>query len=296
MRFPEALGPGDRVAVVAPSSPFPRTQFLAGLAWIAQRYRVSLREDVFARTGYLAGEDDRRAGELERAMRDPDVRAILVARGGYGATRIVERLPWDDFARSPKWIAGFSDVTALHAKAVAHGVACVHGCNVTGLFAASPKARATWMSAMERPSAKRSWNALRAIRAGDAQGVLFGGNVALLCAMAAARTLVVPEGAIVLLEDVTERPYRVDRMLTSLLDGGHFARAAAIVFGDFSQCDPGPDGVTIDEVLAERTRALGIPVYANAPFGHGNRNEAFTLGASATLQGGVLAWGSAPAM
>ena len=290
MRFPDALRPGDAVAVVAPSSPFPRAQFLAGLAWVAQRYRVRLREDVFARTGYLAGEDARRADELSRAMRDPEVRAILVARGGYGATRIVERLPWDDFARSPKWIAGFSDVTALHAKAVAHGVACVHGCNVTGLSAASPKARATGMAAMERPSAPRAGKGLRAIRGGDAQGVLFGGNVALLCAMAVARTLVVPEGAIVLLEDVTERPYRVDRMLTSLLDGGHFARAAAIVFGDFSQCDPGPDGITVDQVLADRTVTLGVPVYANAPFGHGSRNEAFTLGARATLAAGVLSW------
>jgi len=276
--------------VVAPSSPFPRTQFLAGLAWVAQRYDVALHAGAFSRTGYLAGDDARRAEELARAMRDPSVRAILVARGGYGATRIVERLPWADFARAPKWIAGFSDVTALHVKALAHGVACVHACNVTGLGKASPKARATWMSAMERPGAPRSWRDLRAIRAGDARGVLFGGNLALLCAMAAARALVVPDGAIVLLEDVTERPYRVDRMLTSLLEGGHLAKASAIVFGDFTQCDPGPDGVTIDDVLAERSRDLGIPVYANAPFGHGERNEAFTLGAMATLASGSLAW------
>jgi muramoyltetrapeptide carboxypeptidase len=79
-------------------------------------------------------------------------------------------------------------------------------------------------------------------------------------------------------------------MLTSLLDGGHFARAAAIVFGDFSQCDPGPDGITVDQVLADRTGALGVPVYGNAPFGHGSRNEAFTLGARATLAAGVLSW------
>ena len=113
--------------------------------------------------------------------------------------------------------------------------------------------------------------------------------------MAAANALVVPEGAIVLLEDVTERPYRVDRMLTSLLEGGHLSRASAIVFGDFSQCDPGPEGVTIDDVLAERARMLRIPVYSGAPFGHGDRNEAFTLGAPATLQAGVLRW-SAPTM
>ena len=296
MRVPEPLRLGDRVAVVAPSSGFPRARTLGGLAWLAQRYRVSFHADLFSTTGYLAGDDERRAAELARAMRDPDVRAIFVARGGYGATRIVARLPWDDFARAPKWIVGFSDVTALHCAAIARDVACLHACNVGGFAARFPgvvATRSSVMASLERPRAPHAWDGLRAVRAGDARGVLFGGNLALLCAMAAANALAVPDGAIVLLEDVTERPYRVDRMLTSLIEGGHFAGASAIVFGDFSQCDPGTDGVTIDDVIADRARALPVPIYANAPFGHGDRNEAFTLGAPAELRGGALRW-SAP--
>ncbi len=296
MRVPEPLRAGDRVAVVAPSSPFPRAQTLGGLAWLAQRYRVSIHAEIFSRTGYLAGDDERRAGELARAMKDPDVRAIFAARGGYGATRIVSRLPWDELVKAPKWIVGFSDVTALHCASIARGVACLHACNVGGFGARFPgavAARASLMASLERPNAPRAWEGLRALnRGGDARGVLFGGNVALLCAMAAAKQLVVPDGAIVLLEDVTERPYRVDRMLTSLFEGGHFARAAAIVFGDFSQCDPGADGVTIDDVLASSAKAASIPVYAGAPFGHGDRNEAFTLGAPAEIHDGALRWSS----
>jgi muramoyltetrapeptide carboxypeptidase len=146
------------------------------------------------------------------------------------------------------------------------------------------------MASLERPDAPHVWDALRAIRPGNARGVLFGGNLALLCAMATANALVVPEGAIMLVEDVTERPYRVDRMLTSLHEGGHFARASALVFGDFSQCDAGPDGVTIDDVIADRARSLSVPVYASAPFGHGDRNEAFTIGAPAVLENGSLSW------
>jgi muramoyltetrapeptide carboxypeptidase len=293
MRVPEPLRVGDRVAVVAPSSPFPRAQMLGGLAWLAQRYRVSMGAGAFSKTGYLAGDDDRRAAELARAMRDPEARAIFVARGGYGATRIVSRLPWDDFATSPKWIVGFSDVTALHCAAVARGVACLHACNVGGLNAKVSgvvAARVSLMDSLERPDAPHAWTGLRAVRPGNARGVLFGGNLALLCAMAAARALVVPDGAIVLLEDVTERPYRVDRMLTSLHEGGFFAKASALVFGDFSQCDAGADGVTIDDVIADRARALSIPVYANAPFGHGDRNEAFTIGAPAELRDDALRW------
>jgi muramoyltetrapeptide carboxypeptidase len=287
------LKPGDRIAVVAPSSPLPREPCLAGLAWLAQRYAIVMHGDVFARTGFLAGDDERRVAELARAMRDPTVRAIVVARGGYGATRIASRLPWDDYARAPKWIVGFSDVTALHVHAAARG-ACVHGPNVTGL-GASPNPRlaqnrGSWLAALERPDAPRVWRGLRTVRSGSASGPLFGGNLALLCAMAAANALVIPDGAIVLLEDVTEKPYRVDRMLTSLICGGYFSRASAIVFGTFEQCDTQGDGVTVDDVITERASSLGIPVLAGAPFGHGTHNEAFTLGAKGTVADGALTW------
>ncbi len=291
----EAVRAGDVVAVVAPASPFPRAAFLSGLAWVAQRYRVRIREDVFAREGYLAGDDARRQDELAAAMRSREVKAILVARGGYGVTRFAARLPWDDFARAPKPIVGFSDVTALHVHAAARGVRGLHAPNVTGLGASGnvhlARNRGAWLAALERPSAPGAWRGLRAIRAGAAAGPLFGGNLALLCAMAAANALAVPDGAIVLLEDVTERPYRVDRMLTSLIEGGHFARASAIVFGELTQCDPGPDGVTVESVLAERTSSLGIPAYAGAPFGHGALNLAWPLGALGELDGGgALRW------
>jgi len=295
--IPEPLRAGDRVAIVAPSSPFPRAALLAGLAWLAQRYALVVREDLFSRDGYLAGDDERRAEETARAMRDPSVRAIFVARGGYGATRVVSRLPWDEFARAPKWVVGFSDTTALHAFASAAGVASLHAPNVTGLGASSnarlAQNRGALLASLERPCDARSYGDLRVISKGDARGPLFGGNLALLHALAAANALDVPDGAIVMLEDVTERPYRVDRMLTSLLEGDHFARASAIVFGDFAECAPGPDGVTVERVIEERTARLGIPVYRGAPFGHGARNEAFTMGATATLARGVLSW-SAP--
>jgi muramoyltetrapeptide carboxypeptidase len=126
------------------------------------------------------------------------------------------------------------------------------------------------------------------VRAGEASGPLVGGNLALLHAIAAAGLLVVPDGAVVALEDVTEAPYRVDRMLTSLLLSGHFARASAIVFGDFHKCTPLADGRTVEDVIEERTRSLGVPVLAGAPFGHGAVNEAFVLGAPVRVAGGVL--------
>jgi muramoyltetrapeptide carboxypeptidase len=294
MHVPQALRPGDRVAVVAPSSPFAREAFLAGLAWLGQRYALVVHADVFARTGYLAGDDEHRAQALARAMREPDVRAILVARGGYGATRIVARLPWQELA--PRWIVGFSDTTALHLRALAQGHACVHGPHVTGLGASGnphlAQNRGAWLATLEHPSQPRIWRDLRVLRPprAETKGPLFGGNLTLLCTMAAAGALEVPDGAIVMLEDVTERPYRIDRMLTSLIDGGHLRRAGAIVFGGFDQCDPGADGTCVGDVLDERTRALDVPVLANAPFGHGERNEAFPLGAIGLVGDGTLSF------
>ncbi len=279
MIFPEALKPGDRVRVVAPSSGFPAKEFLSGLAWLHGRYRLEFQPNILARDAYLAGNDERRLDELSRAFRDDRVKAIVCARGGYGATRIAHLLPWDEFKQRPKWIVGFSDVTALHLLAQEHGVASVHGANVTGLGGrrATPWLRHTWMRALEQPLATAEWS-LNVLHPGSAKGVLVGGNLALVHAQAAAGMLHVPKGAVVALEDVTEKPYRIDRMLTSLLVGGAFAHASAIVFGEFTECGPGPDGRTVDSVLSERTATLGIPVFSGAPFGHGVRNDSFALG------------------
>jgi len=283
--IPALLQPGDLVAVVAPSSQFPQDQLWRGMAWLRTRYRLRMSAGALTRDAYLAGSDARRAAELAAAMVDDDVKAIVVARGGYGAMRVLDEAPWDALARRPKWLVGFSDVTALHAMAWAAGVCSVHGPNVTGLGRdASPVVRAAWLACVEG-SGPRAWLGLRVLRGGVASGPIVGGNLSLLHAMAAAGRLVLPHGAVLALEDVTEAPYRVDRMLTSLLLAGVLQRASAIVFGGFDRCSAGPDGRTVEEVLAERTVDLGIPVLAGAPFGHGSHNEAFVLGATARVEG-----------
>ncbi len=271
--------------MVAPASPFDVDEFWRGLAWLRGRYLLRASPRLLRRTGYLAGDDDRRADELSRAMLDGEVKAIVAARGGYGAMRILERLPWDEFALAPRWLVGFSDITALHVMAWSRGVASIHAPHVTGLASAAPVARAAWIAALERPTARRSWANLRVVHPGRARGPFVGGNLALVEAMAASGRLRMPDGAVLALEDVTERPYRVDRMLTSLALGGHFARLSAIVFGSFARCEPGAGGVAVEDVLAERTASLGIPVLAGAPFGHGGENDAFVLGMTAEVRG-----------
>jgi muramoyltetrapeptide carboxypeptidase len=276
---PPFLRPGDLVAIVAPSSPFDVERYRRGRAFLETRYRVRVRDDLLARSGYLAGDDDRRQAELDDALRDPDVRAIIAARGGYGVTRLLDRLDFQALLRSPRWLVGFSDVTALHVEASRAGVASMHAPMVATIGAAADDARATFVRLLEGELCDASWTGLDVWRQGTAQGRAFGGNLALLESCAAAGRLLVPDGAVLFLEDCTERPYRVDRMLTALHLGGHLARAAAFVVGEFTECGPGPDGVLVDDVLRARLSGYGVPIVGNAPFGHGARNEPFVLGA-----------------
>lgn len=281
---PPAVRPGDVVAVVAPSSPFEHVLGWVGLGWLASRYRVRFTRGLFTRQGYLAGSDERRRDELVAALTDPDVRAVLAARGGYGASRFVHALSFRDFAAHPRWIVGFSDITALHVEAARVGVASIHGPHLTAVGRGDARARAGLVRALEDPLAARVYEGLGVVREGVAAGPLFGGNLALLHACAAAGRLEVPPGCVLLLEDVTEKPYRVDRMLSALAVGGHLARAGAVVLGDFTQCDPGPDRVTVDQVLREALAGLGVPVVSGVPVGHGLRNDPVVLGGMARVE------------
>jgi muramoyltetrapeptide carboxypeptidase len=285
---PEALRPGDRVRVVAPSGPFDRALFWRGVGWLGRRYRVELDRSVLARSGFLAGSDDRRAEELNQALRAPDVRAIVTARGGYGSLRIIDRLDLPALLAAPKWLVGFSDATTLHVALARLGIASMHAHNLCGLGRADARERANWLAALEDPGACRRIESLESWVPGQARGRLFGGNLTVLFTCAASGRLRVPDGAVLVLEDVTESAYRLDRMLTALISAGSFDRVAAVVVGELTDCPTGPHGVPPLAVLRERLARLGVPVLAGLACGHGRRNLPIPLGLPAGVEPGVL--------
>lgn len=278
---PAPLAPGKKVAVIAPSSPFDRTHVLRGIGWLGERYRVDFDRSLFERDGYLAGSDERRLGELDRWLRDPSIAAIIAVRGGYGLTRIADRADFAALRAAPKWLVGFSDVTALHVEAWRAGVASLHAQNVGGLGQGDARARAAFQRALEEPRARKIFE-LEGWVPGVAQGPLLGGNLALLAACGAAGRLRLPRGTILAIEDVTEQAYRVDRLLSSLSAAGAFDGVAGVVVGDFTDCPPSA-GVEALSVLRERLGALRVPVAAGLRFGHGSWNEPLTFGITATL-------------
>src|SRR5262249_4140972 len=156
-------------------------------------------------------------------------------RGGYGASRFAHRVDWSALARHPRWIVGFSDVTALHVEALRVGVASIHGPHVASLGRAGRRARDGFRASLERPRARRDFVGLDVVARGEHRGIIVGGNLTMIHACAAAGRLELPQGAVLFLEDVTERPYRIDRMLTTLELGGHFDRVGAFVLGDFTE-------------------------------------------------------------
>ena len=284
---PPRLRAGDVVRVIAPSGPVPREGFLAGAEVWAARYRLRYDDGLFARTGFLAGPDERRIDELLAAIADPEARAIVLARGGYGLTRL---LPFVDpalIARRPVPIVGFSDGTALLAQSARAGVVSVHGPVVTQMSALPPGDHQALFRLLEDPNPGILMNDLVGLVPGRVRGPLLGGNLEVFSRLLGTPFLPDLAGAILFLEDLGERPYRVDRLITHLDLAGVFSAVAGVVIGDFSGClEPEPTRLaspSADQVIEERLGRLAIPVATSAPIGHGSRNIALPYGALAEL-------------
>lgn len=283
---PAPLSAGAQVRVVAPSSSFNWARYDVGLALLRQRYQVSEGTALFKRNGFLSGDDRDREADLLAALRDPSVRAIVPPRGGYGATRVLPAIPVEEVRAAGKWLVGFSDVTALHALWARAGLYSLHAPMVCSLPEAPATVQERWFALLEG-GAPEPLRGLTTVATGRAEGRLFGGNLTVLAALVGTPYFPDLTGTIVALEDVAERPYRLDRMLTTMLQAGVLAGVRGFVLGQFSECEPGPDGVTANDVLFERLGALRVPIAGAAPFGHVRDNTPLLLGAPVVLDAGT---------
>lgn len=287
---PATLRPGDTLALVSPSGPVPAERVEAAVS-VLTGWGLAPRvyPHVLARHGYFGGTDEQRLGDLNDALGDPEVRAVLCTRGGYGAQRITDRVDLDAVRRDPKLVMGFSDITALH-LALWRGarLATVHG-PVAAQFdkgADSPTALGARHALMSGEpvvvAADPAEDTHRVRTTGQAAGTLLGGNLSLLVSTLGTPHLPDLTGAILLIEDVGEYPYRVDRMLTHLRRSGALDQLAGIAVGQFTDCaDAWP--VTIADVLTDRLLDLGLPVLGGLPIGHGTQHTAVPLGTHAVL-------------
>jgi len=278
---------GSKLAIIAPAGPFNEEAFAAGVSWLRERYEISYSEEIFSKCGYFAGTDDRRLSEILEAVEDPEIDGILCARGGYGTTRLLPKIDIGPISKANKTIVGFSDITALHSTWARAGVRSVHAPMVAALGNAPEKVQQDWIEAVEGTGSQSS-HSLEILCPGSAAGRLFGGNLAVLAALTGTPFMPPLEGTILFLEDVGERPYRIDRMLTSMAQAGWFDQIAGLVLGAFTEGDPGKDGVSIDNVLEDQFGCSPFPVLRGLSAGHVKDNVPLPFGTSASIGNGQL--------
>ncbi|MFG2530513.1 LD-carboxypeptidase [Streptomyces sp. NPDC048516] len=284
------LRPGDRVAVVAPSGPLAPERLDRGLdvlrGWDLDPVAAPHARDTHPTLRYLAAADEERARDLQEAWCDPDVKAVFAARGGYGAQRMVDLLDWDALrAAAPKPLVGFSDVTVLHeAFAVRAGVSTLHGPAVAGeVFLKDDATREHLRRTLFAPETVRTLVSptARPLVPGRARGVTLGGCLTMLATeVGAPRARRGAAGGLLLLEDIGEPPYRLDRALTQLLRAGWLDGVAGIVLGSWAGCGPYD---RVRAVLRDRLGGLGVPVAEEFGFGHGDSALTLPLGVPAEL-------------
>lgn len=276
------LESGAPIAVVAPCGIYNIDRFRAGLR-IARENGLNPvpLDDLLRPWRYLAGNDAHRLDQLVHAMTSDDYAAVWVARGGYGLTRIVDDLPWDRFDDRP--VLGFSDVTALFAGMRTRGIGtAVHAPVVHSLPKSDPSSVDALVAVLDgkRPALEGTvWVE------GHAEGPVVGGNLCLLAATCGTPEQLDASGCILVLEEIGEPAYRIDRMLQQLHSAGVFDGVVGIVLGEFVDCRvPANADHTLDDVLMDQLGRLGIPILAEAPIGHGSANHAFVWGDQAAFE------------
>ncbi|MFE7773417.1 LD-carboxypeptidase [Streptomyces sp. NPDC057445] len=287
---PARLRPGARIAVVAPSGPVPPERLEAGLdilrGWELEPVVMPHVLDEHPRFGYLGGEDAARARDLQEAWCDPSVSAVMCARGGYGAQRMVDLVDWAAMrAAGPKVFIGYSDVTALHeAFAVRTGLSTLHGpMAATATFLKDTRTQESLRATLFEPESVRrlGLGTARPLVPGRASGVTLGGCVSLLAAdLGTPHARPSARGGLLLVEDVGEEPYRLDRILTQLLRSGWLAGVAGIALGSWEECGPYEE---VRALLLDRLGVLGVPVVEELGFGHSATALTIPLGIPAVL-------------
>jgi len=289
MRKPRALSPGDRVALVAPASAFDREEFARGVEEIRQLgFEPVYDAGVFARQRYLAGSAEHRAAAIRQAWHDPSIGGLVAVRGGYGSAQVLPLLDAEEARRAAKPFVGYSDLTALLTfLTIGSGLVAFHGPMLVGRFArgAAGFDSQSFLGAVCRrePLGELAPPSLDTVRPGEAGGMLLDSTLTqIVASLGTPFAFAPPESFVLFLDEVGERPYRLDRMVTQLRQSGVLARASAVVIGELPKCDEPSGDVTARAVMADLFADFPGPVLIGFPSGH-------TTGPAMTLPFGVQA-------
>ena len=284
--FPAPLKKGDLIAIVSPAGPIDSQKVYGAQKVLEDEgWRVRIMPHALGRHGNYAGTDTERLADLEAALLDPEVRAILCSRGGYGVVHIMEKLDDIDLRRDPKWVIGFSDISALHAAMGRQGVASLHASMAGHIMLGADDVDNAALFAIlrgERPSF--SFPASQHDRPGIAEGTLMGGNLAVLADLINTRYDMLLADKILFIEDVSEPIYKIERILYQLRISGVLGRLRGLIVGQFTEYKPDASYKTMDDMIADMVAPYSYPVAFNAPIGHVDHNIPVIENARITLK------------
>lgn len=283
--IPAPLRDGDRIAIVSPSGPVDSALVYAAADTLrGQGYRVDIFPSALGKCGQYAASDSARLADLSAALTDSTVRAILCSRGGYGAVHLLDSLSALPLERDPKWLIGFSDISALHALLASRGIASIHG-NMCKHIALGPddEDNATFLAMLRgyRPAYEFAPDSLN--RCGQASGRLLGGNLAVIAELINTPYDVIQPGTILFIEDVEEPIYKIERIMYQLRLSGVLPRLAGLIVGQFTGYRPNDSYKTMERMIADMTAPYTYPVAFNVPIGHVDHNVPVIQSAEVTL-------------
>lgn len=281
--IPRYLHAGDTIAITCPASPMEAAEAADCVNMLqAWGFKVKMGSTLNKKWQHFGGTDAERAQDMQALMDDEEVSAILFARGGYGVMRMMDQLNWKRFARHPKWLVGFSDITAFHCHLNTHfGIPTIHA-DMAGGFSDTEDPSATSIkNTLTGKKTEYSFDGCHFNRDGSAKGLLVGGNLSLIYALQASKSELKTDGKILFIEDVGEYNYSVDRMLMNLKRSGKLDKLAGLLVGGFTNMKVESKNeftMLLEEIIFEKVKEYDYPVCFNFPAGHQRLNLALKLG------------------
>jgi muramoyltetrapeptide carboxypeptidase len=283
---PPYLKKGDKIAITCPAKKLPKPMDDAVNLLQSWGLEVVLGETVGLSFHQFAGDDEQRAKDMQRFIDDDSIKAIIAARGGYGTIRMIDKVDFGNFARHPKWLVGFSDITILHAHLFSnYNIQTIHGQMPVNIPDASSKSLETLRKALFGEEFRYEFASLDNNQSGEAKGVLIGGNLSLLMAVSGSVSDMDYSGKILFIEDVGEYLYAIDRMIRTLDRAGKLKKLAGLIVGSFTEIKDNdiPFGQTVNQIIMDVVAGYGYPVCFDFPAGHVPDNRSLILGRKISL-------------
>ena len=288
---PQYLKKGDKVYLITPSGFATEEKINKAIENIKSLgLEVEFSKKIYAKYGYLAGTDEERLEDLHYAFANPDIKAVFCVRGGYGATRLLDKIDYKLIRKNPKIFVGFSDITALHSAFLTKtGLIGIHGIVGASNFSDYTRSQLENLLFSTQENYKLPCHSGEVITHGNTKGILVGGNLSLLVSLIGTEFLPSFRNKIVFIEEIAEPPYKIDRMLTHLLMATDLKNANALVFGTFNKCDlenfdiPPENSLTIKQIIEEKFSDFGKPVLYNLNFGHIDNACIFPIGVEVSV-------------